>query len=184
MQTFKVNHLRQYGCGQSGFSLLEVMIAFAVISIGLLGVAKMQSVALNSTRNSNSRSLAAVFGASAASTMFANQAYWRNGSPTSSVTVTKDVLTDATLAANSVDCFNSQCTPSQLASYDLRDWGRSLAALLPSGSGQINCAQPTGSPVTCNVQISWREKLIAINQSTVATDNAPSTQTFTLLVQP
>ncbi len=180
----KLNNSCRHYFSQSGFSLLEVLIAFAVISIGLLGVAKMQSVAFNSTKNSNSRSLAAIFGASVASTMFANQAYWRNGSPTSTVTVTKGVLSDETLSANTVDCFTAQCSPSQLASYDLRDWGVSLGSVLPSGSGKINCAQPTGSPVTCNVQIYWQEKLIAINQSTVATANSLTTQTFTLLVQP
>ena len=169
---------------QKGFSLLEAMIAFAVISIGLLGIAKMQAVALNSTRNSNSRSLAALFGASMASAMYANQAYWRNGPPANTVTVTKTVLSDATLAGNLIDCTAVSCTPAQLASNDLRDWGNTLGALLPNGSGQINCQQPAGSPVTCNVQIFWNEKLVALNASAAASTNAASTQTFALLVEP
>lgn len=169
---------------QKGFSLLEAMIAFAVISIGLLGIAKMQAVSLNSTRNSNSRSLGALFATSMASAMYANQAYWRNGPPASTVTVTKTVISDATLSANSTDCTTSPCTPAQLASYDLRDWGATVASTLPSGSGQVNCQQPAGAPVTCNVQIFWQEKLIAMNRSTVAASNAASTLTFALLVEP
>ena len=184
MQVKKPNARSGFYNRQVGFSLLEAMIAFAVISIGLLGIAKMQAVSLNSTRNSNSRSLAALFGASMASAMYANQAYWRNGPPASTVTVTKTVLSDATLAGNLVDCTAAACTPAQLASNDLRDWGTTLGALLPNGSGQINCQQPAGAPVTCNVQVLWNEKLVALNAAAVASTNAASTQTFVLLVEP
>jgi type IV pilus assembly protein PilV len=174
----------KYAARQKGFSLLEAMIAFAVISIGLLGIAKMQAVSINSTKNSNSRSIAALESASIASAMFANQSYWRNGTPPATLTVNKAVISDATLSANTQDCAAGLCTPSQLASFDLRDWGTTLAALLPAGTGQINCAQPAGGPVSCNVQILWQEKLVASNKATVAASNAPTTLTFALLVEP
>ena len=43
-----------------GFSLVEVMVALIVVSVGLLGLAKMEAVALASTTVAGNRSLAAI----------------------------------------------------------------------------------------------------------------------------
>ncbi len=59
-----------------GFSLIEVMVAVLVISIGLLGIAKMQALSLSNTSNSRLRALAAVESGSIASAMQADRGYW------------------------------------------------------------------------------------------------------------
>ena len=59
-----------------GFSLIEVMVALIVLSVGLLGVAKMQALSLSSTTISNKRSMAAIEAASLAAAMHVNRGYW------------------------------------------------------------------------------------------------------------
>ena len=60
MSRREVSRLGEMGDRTRGFSLLEVMVALVIISIGLLGVAKMQALAYASTSTASSRSLAAI----------------------------------------------------------------------------------------------------------------------------
>src|SRR5438445_9867309 len=65
------------GClREAGFSLVEVMVALIVMSVGLLGIAKMQALALTSTTSARMRSIVALEASSLASTMRADRAYW------------------------------------------------------------------------------------------------------------
>lgn len=57
---------------QPGFTLLEVMVALVVLSIGLLGVLKLESVAYSSTNVASKRSIAALEAASLAAAMHVN----------------------------------------------------------------------------------------------------------------
>jgi len=59
-----------------GFTLVEVMVAVIVICIGLLGIAKMQALALSNMTASRLRSLAAIEAASLAASMHSNRNYW------------------------------------------------------------------------------------------------------------
>jgi len=51
---------RQRRAEPFGFSLVEVMVAIVVICVGLLGVAKLQALALSNTTTARLRSLAAL----------------------------------------------------------------------------------------------------------------------------
>jgi type IV pilus assembly protein PilV len=59
-----------------GFTLVEVMVALIIIAIGMLGIAKMQALALSNTSSSRARALAAIEAASLATAMHTNRAYW------------------------------------------------------------------------------------------------------------
>src|ERR1700733_15964795 len=82
-----------------GFSLIEVMVAILIISIGLLGVAKMQALSLSNTGNSRLRALAAVEAGSIASMMQADRGYWTTV-PTVGADLTA-TITGATVSAAS-----------------------------------------------------------------------------------
>ena len=51
-------------------------MAVVVICVGLLGIAKMQAMALSNTNMSRQRSLAAIEAASIAASMHSNRQYW------------------------------------------------------------------------------------------------------------
>ena len=129
---------------QLGFTIVEVMVALLVMSVGLLGIAKMQALSMASTSTSRLRSLAAYEAASMASAMRANRAYWSAASLAQPVNVSGGgaTSTDATLSAaisavglGSVDyCVTgiAPCKPVTMAANDLQSWAAELKTLLPS----------------------------------------------------
>jgi type IV pilus assembly protein PilV len=162
---------------QRGFSLLEVMVSLVIISVGLLGVAKMQALALTNTSVASMRSLAAIEAASLAATMHGNRAYWASPAPaanangiiiqgTAPKSTSSPTITAAGLAFP-VDCTSASgkaapyCTKEQMAAYDLQDWATTVNGVLPNSTTTIKC---TGvSPVSCTIAISWLERAVALN---------------------
>jgi type IV pilus assembly protein PilV len=174
-----------YRSHAQGFSLVEVMVAVVVICVGLLGIAKMQAMALSNTNMSRQRSLAAIEAASFAASMHSNRLYW--GTLPNLLTVTlsaagAQVIGDAALQAqiandlipaNANDCVGVANGPPKcpagvnLAAFDLaRWWANSVSLTLPNPTATVNCPQvPPGNaaPIACTIQISWTEKAVAIN---------------------
>ncbi len=103
---------------QLGFSLIEVMVALVILSVGLLGLAGMQVSGLRSVNNSANYSLASIAVNDLAEIMRGNPAALDNGT----------FLVDFTgLVCNppAVTCrtpSTTSCTPDQLATYDLYTW--------------------------------------------------------------
>jgi type IV pilus assembly protein PilV len=163
-----------------GFSLVEVMVALVVCSIGLLGLAKMESLALSSTGVANARSLAALQASSLAAAMHANPGYWQAGFAPAITTVNAATATTAVPACLTAGA--TSCAPAAMAAYDLQQWAISLQALLPGFLATITCST-TGFPVTCTIQIQWVENAVAANslQTNITLLQQP---TYTLYVQP
>jgi type IV pilus assembly protein PilV len=171
-----------------GFSLLEVMVSVIVICVGLLGIAKLQALALSNTTTSRLRALAAIQAASIASAMHSNRQYW-GATPPNTVTVTATAITSSDAAlqtqattdltgtsptAPSTACVGTvgsgaACTAVQLAAFDLARWSVWLAALLPQPTATLSCPPtPGGGPANCTVQITWVEQAVSINQQEAA----------------
>jgi len=163
-----------------GFTLIEVMVALVVCAIGLLGLAKMEALALASTSVAGSRSLAAIEASSLAAAMHANPGYWAGG------------FAPATTIVNAANNFSAappcltpgatSCIPSAMANYDLQQWAIALNAVLPGYLATISCST-TGFPVTCTIQIQWTENAVAVStaQNQIG---ALATPTYILYVQP
>jgi len=178
-----------------GFSLVEVLVALVVVSIGLLGLAKMESLALSSADTSGTRTIASIEASSLAGMMHANHDYWGSANVTSAVTVTWNtdapLISDPNLrSATGTPCTSTTvpCTPIQLAQYDLNAWATDLQTVLPGYQVNINCTPASlvaapPSPVTCTLKINWAENAVAANsaQSAIANLTQP---TYTLNVEP
>jgi type IV pilus assembly protein PilV len=173
-----------------GFSLIEVMVAVVVISVGLLGIAKMQALALSSTGTARMRSLAAIEAASLASTLRADRAYWSAVAPGTTATVafangSVTSASDTTLSNAATQCTSAGActTAAQLTAYDLQDWALRLKDQMPIYTASLACTTPTTQPApnTCVIQIAWVENRVGVNSQS---DGTSLTTSFTLYAQP
>ncbi len=180
-------HIKLMG-NLNGFSLLEVLIALVIISIGLLGIAALQGLSISNTGIARTRSLAALEAASLSAAIGANPAYWETTAVPASVIVTGSATSGwasttlagaSTLNAQSLDCTSNLCTATQMSAYDLKNWGNALAVQLPSGTGEVDCT--TIQPISCRVIVRWMEKYLKQSKGSTATT---ATQDYQLIVQP
>jgi type IV pilus assembly protein PilV len=137
----------------SGFTLLEVLIAVLVFSIGLLGVAGMVLASMRGVHTAQLHTQAAL------------QAQWIGDAMRANpVGVMAGNYNATAPAAVSQTCANG-CTPAQAADRDMQLWGTQLASLLPAGAGSVDCdlnspirlGQPAFPAGLCTITLTWLE---------------------------
>lgn len=146
---------------QSGFTLLEVMVAIVVLSFGLLGLAGLQAASLRNNQTAYYRSIATQQAYDIADRLRANLA--GVGAPNYSY---NNLLIG--LPVGNPDCFAAACTPANMAISDHRQWNTTNAALLPNGNGSVVCADgPAAAGCTAAtgnwvfvITVMWTEKVV------------------------
>ncbi|MGD9591937.1 MAG: type IV pilus modification protein PilV [Candidatus Berkiella sp.] len=135
----------------NGFTLLEVLVALMIFSIGLLGLAGLQIFSLRLTGDSLLRTTAAILANDMIDRMRANPAATNLGvnSPYNNPNKTATGNPSCIGKNGSGTTVNSQCTATQMAGHDFYEWYANLSganatgwhptigALLPSGSGVV-----------------------------------------------
>lgn len=130
---------------QHGFTLLEVMIALLVLSIGLLGLAALQTTGLRSNEMASMRTTSTMLAYDISERMRAN----------SRGTIDSDYLIGSGAVTGSVpDCTLADCTTAQMATFDLSQW-KAAIALLPGGQGDIT--RTAGLPLVHTITVRWDE---------------------------
>ncbi len=144
-----------------GFTLMEVLVALAVLSIGLLGMAGMQLFSMKSSHNAYLQSQASYFAYDLIDKMRANPAGLNNGTYDTTFTNIPGGFTNC-------QSTTATCSPDQLATFELTQWKCSLGSfsanapctnaplnmtsVLPNGDGEV---ARNGNDVTVTVQ--WQE---------------------------
>lgn len=111
---------------QRGVSLIEVLIAVLVLSIGLLGLAGLQATALQANQGAHLRSQAVNLAYDMSDRMRANRARALSGAYDDVAPEQADCEPGVTLAGN------------YSAAGDISEWRNAIACLLPGGRGQIS----------------------------------------------
>ena len=109
---------------QNGMSLIEAMVALVVISVGLLGIAALQIVALQQNASSQWHSQAVWFSYEMTDRIMANNSVFNAYSGID------------TLGSYAQDCQAATCTANQMITADAQDWQQRINNL-PSGQGLI-----------------------------------------------
>ena len=118
---------------QAGLTLVEVLVAALVLTVGLLGVVALQLESLRATRSALARTQAVTLAADLA-----------------------DRIRAHSTPAAAYDC-GGECDDEDggdaLAAADLAEWRTSVQARLPDGMASVACA--TGSTARCRIALSW-----------------------------
>ena len=169
----------------NGFSLLEVLIALLVLSIGLIGLAGMLVVSVRTNHSAYLRTQASFLAQSMADRMRANVlGVWK---------VAYDGTYNAsTGGSTTTTCLNTTlCGYAGVATRDGLIWSNQLASFLPNPTGTITCKTPAIAPsadklvqrppysTTCDITIAWSES--TLNKSGSAN---PQTETLNWTFQP
>lgn len=115
---------------QKGASLIEVLISALVMGVGLLGVVSLQARSLQNNQLSYLYSQATFLAQDMAERMQANR------SAAESYNI--DIDDPNPSGVNLTTCTAGNCTPEQVADWDMLVWRTKIASLLPSGKAGIN----------------------------------------------
>lgn len=140
--------MMHYGSARAarGVSLLEVMVAIVVFSLGLLGLALMQIKGAQFGKEAGSRTHAIMQARSIADAMRANPVGVSTGAYVSATTTPPAAL---------VSCA-SNCTPAQVASNDVYVWLQRLQSEAAGSGGTI--AGPSSVTGAYTVTVTWSGK--------------------------
>ena len=168
----------------AGFTLVELLVTMLVVSVGMLGLVKMEAAAVSESQVSRVRSLMTFQAESLAGMMRADRAYWAS-TTVAGPTYTFDGTNFSPSLGTLTDCTAGFCTPSQMALSDLNAWKTSFSAAFPNAQASITCVTPTGAacavgstlPTSYDIKLTWNEKSVAVNRSSTG-----STGTFNLVL--
>jgi type IV pilus assembly protein PilV len=166
-----------------GFTLLEVLIALLVFSLGLLGMAGLLIVSVKANHSAYLRTQASFLAQSMADRMRANvPRVW-----------TEDYDTDYPTGDTDPCTSGAACSRADVATRDKAMWSTQLTNFLPNAAATIACTPNAGVTVTtldqengapydgiCNMVITWSEATLDRD----AADTTPVTQTFAWTFQP
>ena len=130
--------------GLAGFTLVEVLVALVVLSVGMLGIAGLYVITLQSGGTAIYRTQAVNLASDMADRIRAN----RNAG-----------AAYAAGASGALTCVGAgavDCAPADMAADDLLQWNTELAATLPSGNGTVAVAG-AAAPLTYTITVSWSE---------------------------
>ena len=129
-----------------GFTLLEALIGFLILSIGMLGIASLQAISLKAGKTS-------VYGSVA--TMKVDELF-------ESIRANPGALATYAGAGAQNNCWGTKvCTEAQLAEDDVFWWKQNLKAGLPSTATTavtITAAVAPSSMATVQISVSWKER--------------------------
>ncbi len=125
-----------------GFTLIEVLIALIIMSVGMLGIAGLYVHSMQAGRTSLFRHHAVTLAGDIADRIRANPragaAYGLGG------------------ADNGCVDGGINCTPAQMAAHDIFLWDQQAAAILPNGAVNIVFDNAV-IPPTYQITVSWTE---------------------------
>jgi type IV pilus assembly protein PilV len=157
---------------RTGFTLLEVLVALLVFSLGMLGMAGLLTVSVRTNHSAYLRTQATFLAGSIADRMRANMiGIWQGNYDLNSISTPPTAPASAANTATIQDCESTYCSSSEVATRDLQVWQNELNDFLPSAGAAIKCTNAVAAssmPLdrlppyngVCEVQISWTKSNI------------------------
>ncbi len=129
-----------------GFTLLEALIGFLILSMGMLGIASLQAISLQAGKTSVYGSVAMMKVDELFESMRANPSV---------------LATYAGAGVNSACTGTKNCSETELAQDDVYWWKQNLKAGLPGAATTLVTVTPAVAPskmATVKIDITWSER--------------------------
>ena len=119
---------------QFGFSLIEVLVAIIVLSVGMLGAVGMQSAALQANKESKNQAAAVTFARELGERMRGNHTIAIKPALSENPYLFDTTLVGtSSVATFAVNCLTTGCSiPKDAATWDVADWQGRVLATLPT----------------------------------------------------
>ncbi len=142
---------------QRGFSLIEALVAFLILSVGMLGIASLQTISLKSGQTASFRSVAVIKAEEIIERMRANPTAVASYAVSTGDAGTDNGCNDAGGGPAVL------CVPADLAADDIFNWKNDLVSALPndaSTTASIVVTPPgAGQALTSvTVTVNWKER--------------------------
>jgi len=176
--------MNQKKSNQSGFSLLEVLIALLILSIGLLGIAGLQVTSKRTNFEAIQRTTATMLALEMIERMRANAGeldLYTNTGAGRTFDIHPGGVTGVGTDAN---CDGTDCTAVELAEYDLRQWQEAISGIAEQSAASTDtgglvaataCITGTAVDATADVEssdvavaIAWRG-MVKLGDPTIST---------------
>ena len=142
---------------QRGFSLIEALVAFLILSVGMLGIASLQLISLKAGKTAELRTVAVIKAEEILERIRNNPA-----------AVLSYAVTDGDLGVDN-NCDDgggtiNVCNSAEMAEDDIYNWKSDLRTSLPDNAGttatvDVVAPAPGVNPTaTVTVTISWQER--------------------------
>jgi type IV pilus assembly protein PilV len=142
--------------GQSGYSLMEVLVALLVLSFGLIGLAMLQTVGLKFNTNSATRTQSTFLAYDIIDRMKANLSAVTDGL----YDVPNTSAVNSILSGSVTDCATSTCDSAKMAAYDLKQWYELQNKYIAGASAgdRTTITRPdAASPRSVTITLRWME---------------------------
>jgi type IV pilus assembly protein PilV len=174
----------------NGFTLLEVLIALLIFSLGLMGLAGLMVVSVKTNHSAYLRTQATFLAQGMADRMRANVlGLWNAKYDLASITTPPTKPAAITALGTVTDCVAASCAYDNVAKRDLELWKNQLFTFLPGPGAAIKCTAAAGSAPstswtllppysgTCEIEIAW-------NESQLNSDGNAAPEIFDWVFQP
>lgn len=136
---------------QAGSTMIEILIAILIFSVGLLGIASTQTMGLTNTQSALNRSVATQLSYDVIDIMRLNQDAVALGASASGgifdgyQTVANDGSANPRQYAINADCSDATkgCDSSIMAQSELEAWRQKIVRSLPEGQARIQLTDPS-----------------------------------------
>lgn len=169
------------GTIKRGFTLLEVLIALLIFSLGLMGLAGLLTTSVKTNHSAYLRTQAIFLAQGMADRMRANPlGLWNSSYNLNTVSTTAGTAPAAASLTGTVATCATGCDYGNVATRDLQLFQNQLLQFLPSAGVAINCTAVSSPPAaaqlltlppyaqTCEIQLSWTQLPINGQTSTQA----------------
>jgi type IV pilus assembly protein PilV len=159
---------------QSGFSLIEVLVALIILSMGMLGMGKMLMLSMKSNGTAYSNTQAMSLANAMLERIRANRTVALAGAASS---YSLPALTSTSSFGAGPNCLTAACSSSAIGTSDVAGWLGLLASTngLPSGKGSITFAS-LNNQTSVSIVVQWDD---SVAQKALKETLNPATVTLT-----